>query len=247
MVKVFSEKMLPSLAPEAAALAPVVLFDTYETLFRAFTNAVVAGTADGQIMDPRTCTLFVSVLQLSIAKSQLRLVHPAPFDMQLGTVLASIRSRLAQSVEQAEVATQYQLVTTLSNGVSRESLHKPLLDFLEKLSKHREIRLAQAATYARESLRCIPDSDGPYRVIFNNIVKVVGAASKIAGAVTTLDLSKLFDGVIALGKVPELTSSMIEMFYLYRKPPTTSRASQRAWEANGSPRAGMWLLAIQRC
>lgn len=252
MIQLFHEETPLALAPEAAALATVVTHDGYKMLLWVFVDAVTKGTADGRILHPRLCKDFVHVLRSSSTRNNDDAAKP--LDMRLGQVMESIRTRLVLSVQQAEPDTQYQLVSTLASvlnamndvktkSISRESLHKPLLDKLEKLSKDKEIRLAQAASYAYEALRCIPDSEGPYKILLQNMVKVVGAASKIAGAVTTIDPSKLFEGIVALGEVPELISSMVEVVQSISDNVEHTRGITEA--VNKQRKSKRWYVALR--
>lgn len=221
MVKVFSEKKNPHLGHEAAALALVATPESYKELLWAFDNAIAKGTADDNVLHPHLCKGFVHVLRCSIPREAAG--HTSTkIDMGLGTALSSLKKRLESAVAQGDPNAEYRLVLTLGSvlhamydvqmaGIDRETLQKPLLDMLDTLSKDKEIRLAQAAAYAREALRCIPDSDGPYKILLRNLVNVVGAASKIAGAVATMDASKLFDGAVALADVPDLASAMVDV------------------------------------
>lgn len=138
--------------------------------------------------------------------------------MRLGLVLESLKKRLDAAGRQAEPGVQYQLVETLASildamndvnkhGIDRESLHEPLLEELAILRKVDEVRLAQAASYAYQALRSIPDNEGPTKALLQHTVKIVGAASKVAGAVSTADPSKLFDGLVGLVDVPELIAA----------------------------------------
>ncbi|CAK7213437.1 hypothetical protein SEUCBS140593_001853 [Sporothrix eucalyptigena] len=221
MVEVFGDKKTPHLGHEAAALALVASPESYKKLLRAFINAITEGTADGNVLHPHLCKGLVHVLRCSIPRNQAD--HTSTkIDNRLGTVLSSLKKRLESAVEQGDLYAEYQLVWTLGSvlhamydvqtaGIDHKTLQKPLLDMLDTLSKNKEIRLAQAATYAYEALRCIPDSEGPYKILLRKSVDAVGAVSKIAGAVATMDASKLFDGVVALADVPDLVSSMVEV------------------------------------
>ncbi|KAL1895477.1 hypothetical protein Sste5346_005285 [Sporothrix stenoceras] len=223
MVQVFGEEKIPQQGHEAAALALVASPESYKKLLWAFANAIAEGTADGNVLHPHLCKSLVHVLRCSIPRDAAgHTITSTNFDIRLGTVLSSLKKRLESAVAQGDPNACYQLVLTLGSvlhamydvqtaGIDRETLQKPLLDMLDTLSKDKEIRVAQAATYAYEALRCIPDSDGPYKILLHNLVGVVGAVSKIAGAVMTMDASKLFDGAVALGDVPDLVSAMVDV------------------------------------
>ncbi|ERT03243.1 hypothetical protein HMPREF1624_01549 [Sporothrix schenckii ATCC 58251] len=220
MFEVFREEKLLRLGHEAAALAVVASPERYRELLWAFANAIIEGTTDDNVLHPVLCKSLVHVLRCSIPRDT---ADPSTkVDSRLGTVLSSLKRRLESAVAQGDPNAEYQLVSTLGSvlhamydvqmvGIDRETVQKPLLDTLDTLSKDREIRLAQAATYAYEALRCLPDSEGPYKILLLKLVDVVGAVSKIAGAVATMDASKLFDGAVGLADVPDLVSAMVDV------------------------------------
>ena len=96
-------------------------------------------------------------------------------------------------------------------GLDREQLHEPLLEKLSTLSKHKELHLSQAASYAYQALLGIPNNEGPWAALWRNAYNVTDAAAKVAGAVFTMDPSKLLDGLVTLKDVPDLISSMIDV------------------------------------
>lgn len=224
MVQVFGGEKDPQLGHEAAALALVVSPESYKKLLWAFASAITQGTTDGTVLDPHLCESLIHVLRCSIPRDAVggHTVTSTKPDFRLGTVLSSLKRRLESAVAQGDAHASYQLLLTLGSvlnamydtqaaGIDRETLQKPLLDLLDKLSNDKEIRIAQAAICAHEALRCIPDSAGPYKILLHNLVGVVGAVSKIAGAVMTMDASKLFDGAVDLGDVPDLVSAMVDV------------------------------------
>ena len=216
MIEIFQEKRRLSHVPEAAALAPATTASSYQDLSRAFGNAVIDGTADGNILDPQLLPAFVSVLRCAGGDKTA--------DLELGRVMRSLQTRLTAAVEEAHPGSQYRLIGTLSSvldalidtkttGLSREELHEPLLKQLETLSGKRELRLAQAARYAHQALLGIPNDEGPYKALWRNMQPVVTGFAQVAGAVPAMDPAKLFDGLTELGGLdpPALVSSMVDV------------------------------------
>ena len=214
MIKVFQDERRLSYLPEAAALAPVTTDSSYRELFRAFINAMIKGTADGNILEPQLLKGFTFVLRCAEGTKKA--------ELNLGPVMRTLQTRLKSAVEEAEPNIQYQLICTLSSvldamidvktkGLSREELHEPLLKQLAKLSKAQELRLAQAAGYAYQALLGIPDDEGPYKALLRHTLTVVEGATKVASAVSTMDPAKLFDSLTKLQDLPDLISSMVDV------------------------------------
>ncbi|KLU87432.1 hypothetical protein MAPG_06432 [Magnaporthiopsis poae ATCC 64411] len=214
MIKVFRDEGRPSHVPEAAALAPVTTVSSYQSLARAFGNAVIKGTADGSIPEPQLLEAFVSVLRCAGGDKEAK--------PELGRVMKSLQTRLKDAVGQADPGSQYRLLCTLSSvldalidtrvsGLSREELHEPLLKQLETLSDDRELRLAQAACYAHQALLGIPNDESPYKALWRTMLPAIEGAAKVAGAVPAMDPAKLFDGLTQLASVPDLISSMVDV------------------------------------
>jgi HEAT repeat protein len=213
MIKVFQDERRVSYVPEAAALAPITTASSYQHLLRAFSNAIIQGTADGNILEPQLLEKFSFVL---------RCTEEAKAEIERGPVMKSLQTRLKSAVEQAEPKTQYRLLCALSSildamvdakttGLSREELHEPLLEQLAALSKDQELRLAQVATYAHQALLSIPNDEGPYKALLRHTLALVEGGAKVAGAVSTMDPAKLFDGLVKLQEVPKLITSMIDV------------------------------------
>jgi len=214
MIKIFCDERRPSHVPEAAALAPATTASSYRDLSRAFGNAVIHGTADGNILDPQLLHAYVYVLRCAGGDKTAHL--------ELGRVMKSLQTRVAAAVQQADRASQLRLVSTLSSvldalidtktaGLSREELHEPLLKQLGTLGEERELRLAQAARYAHQALLGIPNDEGPYRALWRNVQPVIEGVAKVAGAVSTVDPAKLFDGLTQLAELPSLVRSMVDV------------------------------------
>ncbi|EXK77341.1 hypothetical protein FOQG_17945 [Fusarium oxysporum f. sp. raphani 54005] len=214
MIKVFRDERRLSYVPEAAALAPVTTASSYQELSRAFNHAMIQGTADGNILEPQVLKAFTLVLRCAEGTKRA--------EIELGPVVKSLQTRLKYAVAQAEPKAQYQLICTLSSvldamidiktaGLSREELHEPLLKHVATLSKHRELRLAQAAGYAHQALLGIPNDEGPYRALWRHTLALVEATANVTGAVFTMDPAKLFDGLSKLQDLPHLISSMVDV------------------------------------
>ncbi|KAL8366277.1 hypothetical protein RB595_004851 [Gaeumannomyces hyphopodioides] len=214
MIKIFRDEHLPSHVSEAAALAPAITGSSYQDLSRAFGNAVIRGTADGNIPERQLLEAYMSVLRYSDKNNTDRL--------GLGNVMKSLHTRLTDAGDQSNPTDQYRLILALSSvlgglidrkvvGLSRENLHEPLLKQLGNLSRNPELRLAQAACYAHQALLGIPNDEGPYRELLRKLGPVAEGVVKLVSAVSTMDPAKLLEGLTQLAAVPDLVRSMVEV------------------------------------
>ncbi|CAK7231450.1 hypothetical protein SEUCBS140593_007926 [Sporothrix eucalyptigena] len=251
MIEIFNEKKLLVQTREAAALAPVVTPDAYQVLLWAFVDAVTKGTADGGILQPQLCREFIHVLRCTPNMDRDGEVNPV--DLKLGAALQSLQKRLVGAIQQAEPATQYQLVDTLAHvldamndvktkGLGREALHEPLVKQLGKLSKGNEVRLTQAARYAYQALLSISDDEGPYKALWRHTLTIVGAATKVTSSVSTMDPAKLFDGLVALQDVPELVSSIVEVV---QSTSAATKGSRGGEELRLRSKPKSWYVALR--
>ena len=97
-----------------------------------------------------------------------------------------------------------------TTGLDREGLHDPLLKKLHSLSKGKELRLAQAASYALAALHGIPNNESLHKALFRHKATILNGVAKVAGSVATMVPSKLLNGLPDLQDLPELVASMVE-------------------------------------
>lgn len=212
LVHVFRDNPQLSYLDDIAILSPIVSAESFKDVITAFANKIIEGTKDRKIVDTQLDLHLATVLRC----------HGTKPKGVLGPLLDSLQTRLEAAVEQAEPETQYHLLCALSvvldamvdaeaSGISRESLQEPLLKHLKTLSESQELRLSQAAGYTWQALLCIPNDETPYQALLRTALDFAQTSSKVAGAAPTMDLSKLHDGVLGLGKVPELIKAMIDV------------------------------------
>lgn len=85
------------------------------------------------------------------------------------------------------------MVDVRVSGIDRETLHEPLSQQLEGMTKHQNPRLAQAASYAYQALRGVPDNEGPFETFQRQSWNVIQILAKTAGAVSSMDPTKALD------------------------------------------------------
>ncbi|THC91705.1 hypothetical protein EYZ11_008830 [Aspergillus tanneri] len=199
---------------EAAAISLIVTNKEYHSLISAFANTIIQGTTDGDILDSNL------LMNFGYALRRAPTVLSAE-NAKLGSVLDSLKRRLDKAGDRAEWETQYQLVCMLSTildamvdiqiaGLDREELHEPLLRQLKALKVSQEPRLAQAAGYAYQALRYVPDNEGPYQALLRHSWTLIQATAKISGAVPAMDPMRIIDATSELMKMFSLFKSLIE-------------------------------------
>ncbi|CAK7231080.1 hypothetical protein SCUCBS95973_007791 [Sporothrix curviconia] len=222
MVGVFGKDKKPGHVSDAAELAPVLSNDSYRELVWAFIAAIKNATSNSGIILPDLCEEFSRVLDRCLLARTSIDVSANGTDLRLGPVLQDLSDTLTRAVQQNELETQFQLVTTLANvldamnniktkGLSREFVHAPLLKELDKIGsgKSTEIRLIHAAKYAYQALLGVPSDESPINALLRLSGAVLSGTGKIAGSVSTMDPSKVLDGMAMLQDIPEMVSSMV--------------------------------------
>ncbi|CAF9931538.1 MAG: hypothetical protein GOMPHAMPRED_005935 [Gomphillus americanus] len=203
MIEIFKDDPKTSYVAEAATVSSTKDIDL-KSLLVAFSNAISKGTADGNIKERDLLNAFTYVLWHA-KEPHMR--------SKLASVLDCLYKRLEAADVRAETETQYELLCCLSTvldgmvetkfeGLDRETIHAPLAKLLKKLAKSKELRLAQAASYAYQGLMSIPDSEGPWHTVWRHSRSVITVAANTAGAVTTMDPTKILDA----------TSHMMDLF-----------------------------------
>ncbi|KAL6798932.1 NACHT domain-containing protein [Trichoderma sp. SZMC 28013] len=213
MINEFIQSPSETYAIEITPLAPFVDEDDYVRIFDKFHNVIASAAVDGKIVD-------VELLRAFEAFLHCRQAGLAGKRLNLGSAMLSIQKALDSAVEAAHGQTKYNSIRALSavldamNEVKVEGIVdlrvQNLLKRLEKLRDHKELRLAEVASYSYQALLAIPTDVSPWNKIGASTFKTVLGGAKVAGSVWSLDPSKLVEGLVDLTEVPELMSSIIE-------------------------------------
>ncbi|KAF7547508.1 hypothetical protein G7Z17_g7671 [Cylindrodendrum hubeiense] len=254
MVQTFIDHHDRLYAVEAAALAPYIDTEKYESLFDAFVRAIGKGSADGEIPDAKIMVSFNAALQCS----QISLVGPA---LPLGHVISSLVVRLKLACSTSDKSIQYQLLCTLSavldtmnevksTVLSDENVVVPLQLLLGGLIDDDELLLSQAAQYANEALRGIQSDVSPWMKLGDSAYKTLKAAADIASSVTTMNPAKLLSGLEGLGSVVDLIKDIgkiIEEVEPVVEKITTliSEGSKTLGDAKNLIKPSSWYLALR--
>ncbi|UKZ46507.1 hypothetical protein TrVGV298_000712 [Trichoderma virens] len=214
MIDEFTQNPSETYAIEITPLAHFVDVDNYVRIFDKFHNVIASAAINGKIVDTELLRAFEAFLhcrQAGLAGKRLN----------LGSAMLSIQNALDSAVDAAHSQTKYNSIRALSavldamNEVKVEGIVdlkvQNLLKRLEKLRDHKELRLAEAASYSYQALLAIPTDVSPWTKIGASAFKTFMGGAKVAGSVWSLDPSKLVEGLVDLTEVPELIGSIIEV------------------------------------
>lgn len=215
MIEILAIEPKKSYALEAAKLSRFTSQENYKALFGAFINVMAHGTSDGNLLDARLLTAFNEVLCSPLAKVVSR-------QLPLGNAMQILTRRLETADFTTNDSEQYHLILSLSTvldemneikaqGISDEKIIQPLLTLLRGSCAHQDLRIAQAAAYAYQALLGIPSDVSPWKALAKETYKIIQGGAKLAGSVTALDPSRLFDSFEDLAHLPEVVSSIVEV------------------------------------
>ncbi|KAH8879308.1 hypothetical protein GQ53DRAFT_854921, partial [Thozetella sp. PMI_491] len=256
MVDVFSNNLgNKSYAVEAAVLSLVALEEmTFRKLFEASASAIARSSTNHGIPDLRLLMCLRDVLYCPQAALECHLAF--------GHALTILK----ECLETADLATDseitYDLLRALSSvldamnavkfkGIREEVIVQALVKQLDASCKHRELRLAQAAQYARESLRNIPTDTNPWKKLVVNLYKTTKAGVTLGSAVSSLDPSKLFQGVEeAADNIPKLIKAVMDAFDELKEAfeplgDFVSSASDAYQDGENLLKPSQWYLALR--
>ncbi|RAL09110.1 uncharacterized protein BO97DRAFT_480255 [Aspergillus homomorphus CBS 101889] len=249
MIEAFQNEKRATYLVEAAQLASVTEEEQYKLLMLAFSNAIIHNTSDNNVLDTALLQAFVLALQ---SKGVL-----SAESHNLGATLNSLYKRLDFAPKAAEIEKVYHLICTLGvvldamvdiqvTGLDREWLHKSLLDLLRKLRENPEPRLAQAASYAYEALRGVPDNDGPWQALGRNAGAVISVLATVGGGVSKLDPASLIDAAPAVMELLSAFKTLVENGKQLRQE---SQSLKNAFTdtINGMQKPRQWYGALRYC
>ncbi|KAF7593184.1 hypothetical protein BBP40_011814 [Aspergillus hancockii] len=249
MVEVFQNERKSTYLDEATQLVSVVNEEQYYTLISTFCNAIIEHTQDGNILDTKLLEAFAQALRRKGVLSAET--------ASLGSAMDSLSKRLNYATQRSEVKTQYDLIGTLCtvldamvdirvSGLNRQWLHKPLHDQLDMLRKDPEPRLAQAAAYAYEALRGVPDDESPWRTFRRNSWTIIFASATLASAATHLDPRLFIDAAPDLKELLKVLKKMVDAGQqLYEESQNLKDAFVQTIQ--GLQKQRLWYGALRYC
>ncbi|KAK8033894.1 hypothetical protein PG991_003292 [Apiospora marii] len=237
---------------EAAALAPFTKLEDFPGLFHGFVDAIARGSGDSVVPNIALLQSFNAVLHCPQALQCTQHEHLRT-QLPLGHALLSLKDRLVTAGLAADKETQYRLLRTLGaildamnevkfGGISDATVVEPLLKQLQPSCKDPELRVAQAARYASESLRGIPSDVSPWQKLGRSMLQTLGAAASVASSVATLDPTKLLDGLMGAPEAVEgLVKAVIGILNLLESSSGLHKDFDRAARA----RPASWQVALR--
>lgn len=170
MIDEFAQNPSETYAIEITPLASFVDVDDYVCVFDKFHNVIAAAAIGGKIVDTELLRAFEAFLHC-------RQAGLAGKKLNLGSAMLSIQKALDSAVDAAHDQTKYNSIRALSavldamNEVKVESIMdlkaQNLLNRLEDLRGHKELRLAEAASYTYQALLAIPTDVSPWKKDWN--------------------------------------------------------------------------------
>ncbi|KAG0217886.1 hypothetical protein BGX31_000101 [Mortierella sp. GBA43] len=178
---------------EVAYLAPVLGKDAFRDLLMEFYNGIDhSGLLDFHQLE--------GLAQL-IQEADPEYLHADDLVKILGLL-----SKRLQDTHQQSPQHMYQLTLTASyvldamadthvQGLDRETLHEPLLSYLNSLKGSSDPFLMYQVAYAYQALLCVPDDETPWQATIRRTTKVIRGISGLLSAVKGLDLNGFLDGL----------------------------------------------------
>lgn len=197
MVTEFRDHPKPSDYMEASQLSEITEKEQYEDLIKAFINEVIVSAGNARVVDRDLLPAFDRALRQHRNRSS---EHFLTFPLD------ELRSGLRSAIKKADLQSQYYFLHVLCTvldvavdirleGIDRDTIHHWLFQTLHDLKDHDDSRIAQAAAYAYEALRSVPDNEGLMDVFLRTSSAGISATAKLAGSVASMDPTKALDAV----------------------------------------------------
>ncbi|KAI8345465.1 hypothetical protein B0O80DRAFT_504373 [Mortierella sp. GBAus27b] len=137
----------------------------------------------------------------------------------LTTRLQTTHKQSPQHMFQLILAASYVLdamADTHVTGLDRETLHQPLLSYLDSLKGSTDPFMMYQVAYAYQALLCVPDNETLWQATLRRTTKVIRGVSGLVSAVKGLDLNGLLDGLKdiqqGLAGASEMVKTVVTVF-----------------------------------
>ncbi|KAG0210586.1 hypothetical protein BGX31_001863, partial [Mortierella sp. GBA43] len=87
------------------------------------------------------------------------------------------------------------MADTCVKGLNRETLHQPLMSYLDSLKGSSDPFMMYQVAYAYQALLCVPDNETLWQATLRRTTKVIRGVSGLVSAVKGLDLNGFLDGL----------------------------------------------------
>ncbi|KAF9354707.1 hypothetical protein BGX34_010847, partial [Mortierella sp. NVP85] len=196
---------------EVVCLVPVLEKGDFDHLLREF----FSGIEQSSLLDVNQLEGLAQLVQ-SADPGHLEADH-------LVKILQLLSARL-QNTHSESPTHIYKLTLTVSNvldamadanvkGLNRETLHEPLLNYLNGLKGSSDAYLVYQAAYAFQALLCVPDDESSWQKFLRRSGKVIKGVSGLVSAVKGLDLNGFMEG---LGNIQQGLAGATEIYELVK-------------------------------
>ncbi|KAG0219562.1 hypothetical protein BGX31_011258 [Mortierella sp. GBA43] len=178
---------------EVVCLAPVLEKDLFRDLLMEFYN----GVDHSGLLDFYQVEGLAQIIQ-GASPGYLHADDLVRILRLLTTRLRETHKQSPQHMYQLTLAASYVLdamADTSVEGLDRETLHEPLLSYLDSLKGSSDPFLIYQAAYAYQALLCVPDNETLWQATFRRAGKVIKGVSGLVSAVKGFDLKEFIDGL----------------------------------------------------
>ncbi|KAI8357916.1 hypothetical protein B0O80DRAFT_485072 [Mortierella sp. GBAus27b] len=199
---------------EVVCLAPALEKDAFRDLLMAFYN----GFNHSDLLDFHQLEGLAQLIQ----GADSGYLHADDLVKILGLLTTRLQNTHKQSPQhmfQLILAASYVLdamADTHVTGLDRETLHQPLLSYLDSLKGSTDPFMMYQVAYAYQALLCVPDNETLWQATLRRTTKVIRGVSGLVSAVKGLDLNGLLDGLKdiqqGLAGASEMVKTVVTVF-----------------------------------
>jgi hypothetical protein len=178
---------------EVVCLVPVLEKDTYRDLLMDFYDGIDhSGLLDFHQLEG---------LAQMIQGADPEYLHADDLVKILGLLTTRLHNTHKQSPQhmfKLILAASYVLdamADTCVTGLDRETLHQPLMSYLDSLKGSTDPFMMYQVAYAYQALLCVPDNETLWQATLRRTTKVIRGVSGLVSAVKGLDLNGFLDGL----------------------------------------------------
>ncbi|KAI8345459.1 hypothetical protein B0O80DRAFT_491768 [Mortierella sp. GBAus27b] len=178
---------------EVVCLVPVLEKDTYRDLLMDFYDGIDhSGLLDFHQLEG---------LAQMIQGADPEYLHADDLVKILGLLATRLQNTHKQSPQhmfKLILAASYVLdamADTCVTGLDRETLHLPLMSYLDSLKGSSDPFMMYQVAYAYQALLCVPDNETLWQATLRRTTKVIRGVSGLVSAVKGLDLNGFLDGL----------------------------------------------------
>ncbi|KAF4636626.1 hypothetical protein G7Y89_g1439 [Cudoniella acicularis] len=208
ITKVFKDKPPLSYGLEAVAPSPLIKTEDQDC-FRTFVNVIiVGGIQDGNNVDRKLSEGFKAIIE------KVRADLPSSLSKGAFDKINNAISGTANCTDlDPKLLIGLIFALNRAEGVKWAGMRfGPLVDHLRRRLEDAVNQVEEETQYQLVPLLRIPNDEGPYKALWRHVRTIGEGTAKLASAVSTMDPSRLFDGLTTLQDFPDLLASMRDVF-----------------------------------